>query len=589
MASLAGVFRRLIQLLDLKTGFWRFPASFVVAAIGTLIIVWDQAVRDVPDLLSDQIFPGLVIGFFAAMLTTLAAEKRNVPVRRHTIYGAIACAMGLAAFFLPEPWRPAPTEFPIMTAVGLAFLAGIAAFPIKAPNLDRFWVWHARTIVYGVLAYLGAGLFLLGIAAVDSALDVLFNVDLGNFVFEVISPIAILFLAPAAWLSMIPRVADLPAEIGSEDNVIRRAVSVLAQFVAAPLLAIYAVLLIAYAAKIAVTGVLPVNQIGWMVTAFGVVGAATILALYPDRESGNRLALIFWRYWFAATLIPIALLFVAVYVRIAAYGLTEERVLLVLGAVWLLTLGIVFAISRSARDIRLISGLAGVLLLIFSFGPQGLVGLSIASQATRFQAMITQAGGPTTSLSAESVSDDVARELRETIRYLKGRDDDLSRLRATAETMGWPGDGGGDETLEAFLIAKLDLNRLPARTPTHSLVAHADFGVVEAANGARLVGPIPVRRWVDNPDEAGVHGFGLSIDAFKLTIDRHGEARTLDLREVGGDRDGRLAALSDLTTTLDFPDAKVHVVFLDYRLSIDRDDTYVFDGEILLLETPKGP
>lgn len=589
MASIGSALRRLIQLLDLKTGFWRFPVSFVVAAIGSLIIVWDQAVRDVPDLLSDQIFPGLVVGFFGAMLTTLVAEKRGIPVERHAVYGALACALGLAAFFLPEEWRPAPTEFPIMTAVGLAFLAGIAAFPIKAPNLDRFWVWHARTIVYGVLAYLGAGLFLLGIAAVDSALEVLFDIDLGNFVFEVISPIAILFLAPAAWLSMIPRVADLPVEIGSEDNVIRRAVSVLAQFVAAPLLAIYAALLIAYAAKIAVTGVLPVNQIGWMVTAFGVVGAATILALYPDRDSGSRLARIFWRYWFAATLIPIALLFVAVYVRIAAYGLTEERVLLVLGAVWLATLGLVFTISRSARDIRLVSGLAGVLLVIFSFGPQGLVGLSMSSQAARFQAMIAQAGGPDADLSAESVSDDVARELREMIRYLKGHDNDLSRLRVTVEAMGWSGDGGGNETVGTFLIAKLDLNRLAARAPTHSLVAHADFGVVETANGARLVGPIPVRRWVDNPDEAAVHGFGLSIDAFNLTIDRRGEARTLDLREVGGDRDGRLAALDDLTTTLDFPDARVQVVFLDYRLMIDRDDAYIFDGEILLLETPKAP
>ena len=38
----------------------------------------------------------------------------------------------------------------------------------------------------------------------------------------------------------------------------------------------------------------------------------------------------FWRYWVWHTVLPVLLLFIAVYTRIAAYGLTEPRYAVVL-------------------------------------------------------------------------------------------------------------------------------------------------------------------------------------------------------------------------------------------------------------------
>jgi hypothetical protein len=48
-----------------------------------------------------------------------------------------------------------------------------------------------------------------------------------------------------------------------------------------PLLVIYALILLAYAAQIAITQKLPQGMIGWMVLGFVVTGAATWLIVHP--------------------------------------------------------------------------------------------------------------------------------------------------------------------------------------------------------------------------------------------------------------------------------------------------------------------
>ena len=119
-----------------------------------------------------------------------------------------------------------------------------------------------------------------------------------------------------------------------------------------PLLLVYTAILYAYAAKIALAWELPKGTLGAMVVGYLFAGAATLLLGYPSRETGGPLVRLFWRYWVWLAALPVALLFIAVWRRIADYGLTEQRYLMVLIGVWALILA-AFRLAQGARfDLR---------------------------------------------------------------------------------------------------------------------------------------------------------------------------------------------------------------------------------------------
>ena len=188
------------------------------------------------------------------------------------------------------------------------------------------------------------------------------------------------FVAPVSFLAFAPRRFADPITESEQQDFTMRAAAALVKFVAVPLLLVYTAILYAYAAKIALAWELPKGTLGAMVVGYLFVGAATLLLGYPSRETGGALVRLFWRYWVWLAALPVALLFVAVSRRIADYGLTEQRYLMVLIGIWALILA-AFRLAQGARfDLRLLPGVLALLLLAASFGPGGAIGLSVLSQ-----------------------------------------------------------------------------------------------------------------------------------------------------------------------------------------------------------------
>ncbi len=116
------------------------------------------------------------------------------------------------------------------------------------------------------------------------------------------------------------------------------------------------------------------------------------VAGYPSRETSGPLVRLFWRYWVWLAALPVALLFIAVSRRIADYGLTEQRYLMVLIGVWALILA-AFRLAQGARfDLRLLPGVLALLLLAASLGPGGAIGLSVLSQKAELASILTGKG-----------------------------------------------------------------------------------------------------------------------------------------------------------------------------------------------------
>jgi hypothetical protein len=200
-------------------------------------------------------------------------------------------------------------------------------------------------------------------------------------------------VGPIYGLSLMPRNFDEDVDVVShKGSLLDRGISVLVNYVAVPIIAAYALILHAYAIKIVIDGELPKGQIATMVSVFAVGGTAAWLVAWPWREQGTRLLRLFMRYWFFLLIVPAILLTIAIWRRLADYGVTPDRYGIVQVAIWVAALVIYLAIRRNRADMRVMLGAAAVLLIAGSVGPFGANGLTIESQVKRLETLLIAKG-----------------------------------------------------------------------------------------------------------------------------------------------------------------------------------------------------
>jgi len=274
----------------------------------------------------------------------------------------------------------------------LVLLVGLAGFLGRNESNSSFWLFNQRLVLGTGVALVGAGLFGAGLSSILETLNTLFSLDLPFRWHEYIWTVCLGLIAPVSALAFAPRSFSDTITEQDRNEFIMRAASTLVKFVLVPLLLVYTAILYAYAIKIALEWTLPKGTLGSMVVGYLMVGAATLLVGYPMRETGGTLVRLFWRYWVWLTALPVILLFLAVYRRIADYGVTEDRYLMVLIGVWALALAIIRVTRGENFDLRLVPGVLALLLLAASFGPGGANGFSVMSQRAELEKLLIKRG-----------------------------------------------------------------------------------------------------------------------------------------------------------------------------------------------------
>jgi hypothetical protein len=200
-------------------------------------------------------------------------------------------------------------------------------------------------------------------------------------------------LGPTYGLALTPSLLDEEFDLDDyRSTLLERGVSVLLTYVLIPLVFVYAAVLYAYAAKIALSWSLPKGQIATLVTLFALAGTAAYLISYPWRSRGSVLLRLFRSAWFPLTIIPVVLLIVGTWRRIHDYGVTPERYALAAIAAWLIGLLFVFLYQRRSIDIRHIVASFAMVALLTSFGPWGARTLSVNDQYARLEALLGKHG-----------------------------------------------------------------------------------------------------------------------------------------------------------------------------------------------------
>lgn len=378
--------RKLDRLIpDLAATLIRFPVPAAIAAAACLIL---NIAKIRFDNEAWQIVVTAACAFLAAGAAHLFGEGRQFGMARSAGLALAAGALAGAAAYFPGAFD----SNVLFLFAGLVPALMVAAYLHRGASQEALWLFNLRLGMAALLAAVVGLVFAAGLSSIVAALNTLFGIDYGRM-HEHIWLTALTLIGPVYGLALMPRDLKQGIVIGDHRGaLLERGISVLMNFIAVPVVIVYALILHAYAVMIAIAGELPKGQIATMVSIFAVGGTAAWLVAWPWREEGTRLLRLFMRGWFFLLIVPAALLAAAIARRLSDYGVTPERYGIVLVAVWVAALALYLAIRRNRADMRAILGAAAAVLLVGAAGPWGANGMTITSQVSRLAALLETYG-----------------------------------------------------------------------------------------------------------------------------------------------------------------------------------------------------
>ena len=324
------------------------------------------------------------------------------------LYGAFVLDLSLAS----EGWRAAA-----LVSAGVLLVLGGPALAGRAAATERFRRVTGRLLVRTLAVLVYAAALYAGLALALGAVNTLFELDLDERIYA--HAFGWVFFVLVTWV-IVGGVPDYvrPAE---SPGPVAAAVHRMSAFLVTPLLAIYYIILYAYAVRIAITGELPKNLVSPLVIAAGLI-AGVALVLF-DRTDHDRASFRSLRIT-APLFVPLSLLGLwALNMRLGQYGWTEFRGLrtVLLGTLGALAVAAsVAVVRRHGLRLHLLPLTLAAVSVLSVIGPWSVIAGSRRSQQARLAAAMADAGidGNATALTDTIIANEPFREISETTRYL---------------------------------------------------------------------------------------------------------------------------------------------------------------------------
>ena len=214
------------------------------------------------------------------------------------------------------------------------------------------------------------------VAAILFTITTLFNVEFSDSFYEHFYTSLGIFTLPLFFLVFQQRQAK-------SEMTLNRIFEILVNFVLAPALMIFTVLLYAYVVQIIFEGVLPKGMLANITLPY-LLGGLGVYALRSICAKARWET--FFKFYPYLSIVPIVLLWLAIDRRISAYAWTEQRIYLVALAT-AITIAYAILIVPKARQYRLISGVVMVAIFAMTWvvKPQE---IAYKSQTVRFEQLL---------------------------------------------------------------------------------------------------------------------------------------------------------------------------------------------------------
>ena len=253
----------------------------------------------------------------------------------------------------------------------------LCGFPFVRNN-QAFTYRNFTTLYYITSSIAGWGLVSGLVAAILASISALFNIDFSEWFQKHLYSSITAFCLPLFFLVFQQRQENT-------EMTLNRSIEILVNFILAPALMIFTVLLYAYVGKIILAGALPKGMVSNIALPYLVVGLG-VYALRSISVKANWDS--FFKFFPYLSIVPIVLLWLAIDRRISAYAWTEQRIYLVALAS-AITIAYAILIIPKIRQYRLISVvvIAAIFAMTWVVKPKE---IAYQSQTERFEHLLTK-------------------------------------------------------------------------------------------------------------------------------------------------------------------------------------------------------
>jgi len=368
--------------------FRRFPLTMISALIGTIvaIILSEYEIAPESSILYNILLPAiLALPLLSAL--KLTADRENPQSLRWTLPVIGVVLLVVYAITIPADLPRAPLFYLFrFFAFGLCLCFLFSFLPFRHKGQENgLWQFNKIIVFRIILAGVFAMVLFGGLGLALAALENLFGMEIPP---ERYLELWILILG----LFVVPFIlSGIPKNLRELENLSEypRMLKIFGQYVLAPLVLVYFVILYAYISKIIIFWSWPQGWVGRLILGFSATGILALFVLDPLREKMETSWIKKASHWYYLILLPlIVVLFLALWRRISEYGLTEDRYLGLAIGVWLAFIAGYFLISRK-KSIRMIPASLCVITFLISIGPWGMISISEQSQVKRLKKILT--------------------------------------------------------------------------------------------------------------------------------------------------------------------------------------------------------
>ena len=374
-----------------KDAFIRFPLVILSALIGSLAGMYWVQVSEVSQhvlpMVNLMLTAALGIPLFFSIRMLLEGEGRFKPWTAAFYIAAVLLLIGIY-FSLPDQDATQNTFQPYIRYsiynVCLHLFVSFSPFLLTRRE-EHFWSYNITLLIRVLTALLYSLVLFLGIVLALLALHLLFDLDIDSKIYPQ------LFILIMGLFNTWIFLAGIPFEGTTvEEEAPPKELKVFAQYVLLPLLAVYLLILYGYGTKIVLNWDWPRGVVSYLIICVAVLGISAFLFLYPyGHLKGGHWIRRSSRLFYLLLIPLLALLFLAVSIRLGDYGFTVNRYLVLLLGIWLSITCLYFIFGKG--KIIFIPVSLCLLFLLASFGPWGVFEVSERSQINRLKEILTQA------------------------------------------------------------------------------------------------------------------------------------------------------------------------------------------------------
>lgn len=372
-----------------KNSAVRFPltliASFISVCIGIYLIEFENDAINLFPLINLMLCTALGIPLFFCL--NIFSQKLKLDKSKNILLkvgGAVIIA--LLYFTLPSSEETANTSLPYIRYtiynIALHLLVSFAPY-LKGKELNGFWQYNRILFTRLILSVVYSGFLYAGIALAMGAMQLLFDVKIDGETYGELFIFIGGFFNTWFFISGIPDDFDDLEKI--EDYPF--GLKVFSQYILLPLLLLYLVILYMYGAKIIALWDWPKGVVSWLIVAVSILGIFTFLLIHPyGQKEENSWIKKFTKVFYFLVAPLVVLLFLAISIRLADYGITINRYIIILLGVWLTLVSGYFIIGKN--NIKFIPISLCAMMLLMSFGPWSMFSVSERSQANRLEQIL---------------------------------------------------------------------------------------------------------------------------------------------------------------------------------------------------------